>query len=73
MLCSGIKICCLFYFADALLADLQNNVPGQGHKTLPSKTSQHVTFAEQNSSSSPGYGSLNGVKKPVSQAVVSFL
>lgn len=61
------------FLADALLADLQNNVPGQGHKTLPSKTAAHVTFAEQQNSSSPGYGSLNGVKKPITTSTVSEL
>ncbi|XP_063702192.1 leupaxin isoform X2 [Culicoides brevitarsis] len=45
-------------FLDALLADLQNTVPGQNN-TLPSQIKAH------NLQNSSGYGSLNGVKKPV--------
>lgn len=44
--------------SDALLADLQNTVPGQNN-TLPSSIKAH------NLSNSSGYGSLNGVKKQV--------
>uniref|UniRef100_A0A336KWW8 CSON012710 protein n=1 Tax=Culicoides sonorensis TaxID=179676 RepID=A0A336KWW8_CULSO len=46
---------------DALLADLQNTVPGQNN-TLPSSVKAHNL---SNASNTSGYGSLNGVRKGV--------
>lgn len=60
----------LFFLTDALLADLQNTVPG-GHHTLPSSASSNH-HVNNSSSSVPGYGSLNGVRGKQSPLSVSY-
>lgn len=58
-------ILCFFFlwqFTDALLADLQNSVPG--HKPNPLHTNK------QNGSTAPGYGSLRARQSPQSVSCV---
>lgn len=63
-------VCNMFFFCllflDALLADLQNSVPGNSN-TLPHANSHH------HSSAAPGYGSLNTGRPKQSPQSVSYI
>lgn len=54
----------LFYILDALLADLQNSVPGHQQNPL------NHPYTGQNGSASSGYGSLRSRQSPQSVSVI---
>lgn len=60
----------VFSSSDALLADLQNTVPGK-LKPIPAGKPHNVTFSDDASNGAiPGYGSRK-VNEPVSQFIAS--